>query len=95
MQKFQVEFPDFPAADMPAIPEGFHDSSWHNDACPSIEGNRLKVFIDYADVAQRELGEDSDRFIVLRLDSEGCLTGDNPLLATDDWQAVLALIDVD
>jgi hypothetical protein len=29
---FQTEFPDFPVADMPTIPEGLEDTSWRNDA---------------------------------------------------------------
>jgi hypothetical protein len=91
---FQTEFPDFPAADMPAIPAGFVDSSWCNDACPTIQSEalRLSIFIDYADPAQRELGEDTDRFLVLQLDAEGSYTGDEPLVATNDWSEVLAFI---
>ncbi len=91
---FQVEFPDFPAADMPAIPEGFKDSSWHNDACPSIisDSLHLSIFIDFANPAEREF-PDTDRFIVLQLDPEGCLTGDMPLVATDNWADVIAHIE--
>jgi hypothetical protein len=36
MTCYQTEFPHFPAADMPAIPEGFADTSWHNIASPSF-----------------------------------------------------------
>ena len=35
--KLSKEFPDFPVADYPTLPEGFADSSWHNDACPSMK----------------------------------------------------------
>lgn len=34
--RYQVEFPDFPAADMPAVPEGWTDESWGNEGCPSF-----------------------------------------------------------
>jgi hypothetical protein len=91
---FQTEFPDFPAADMPAIPAGFEDSSWHNDVCPTIQSSalRLSIFLDYADPAQREFGADTNRFLVLELDADGCYTGEQPLVATDDWSEVLSFI---
>lgn len=91
---FQTEFPRFHAADMPALPAGFEDTSWHNDACPSIQSKalRLSIYIDYADPKERELGEDTNRFIVLPLDADGCYTGDQPLVATDDWADVEAFL---
>lgn len=96
MSNYRKEFPDYPEADMPAIPAGFEDTSWHNDVCPTIGSDslRLSIFIDYADVAQRELGADTDRFIVLQLDADGCYTGEQPLVATDDWNEVLAFIAI-
>lgn len=44
------EFPDFDDT-LPTL-EGFHDSSWHNDACPSLmmelEGGKYwHIFVDY------------------------------------------------
>lgn len=91
---FREEFPDFPAAEMPAMPDGFDDSSWKNDACPSIKNETLGllVFVDYVDASLREHPE-TPRFVVLKLDAEGCLEDCESLLVTDDWSAVLALID--
>ena len=61
MTTFQTEFPDYPAADMPALPAlgNFVDTSWHNDICPSITSDELglQIWIDYPDPAQREHGE--------------------------------------
>ena len=34
---FQTEFPDFPTADMPKLPEGLEDTPWHNNSAPSFE----------------------------------------------------------
>jgi hypothetical protein len=95
--KFREEFPDFPVNDMPPLPAGFEDSSWHNDACPSMTNNvlRLHIFIDYADPAKRDPSpnEDCPRFIVQPLDADGCLMPDaEELLATDKWDDVLDLI---
>ncbi len=91
---FQTEFPDFPAADFPALPPGFEDSSWGNDICPCMTSKtaQICIFIDYADVILRELGADSDRFVVMPLDADGCHTGEQPMLATDDWSEVLTFL---
>lgn len=95
MTTFQTEFPDFPAADFPALPEGFTDSSWGNDACPSMinEAIRLHIFVDYLDPAKRNFGGEQPRFQVAALDENGSFTGEDSLLDTDDWTEVLALID--
>lgn len=57
---YQSEFPDFDPATMPAIPAGFEDESWHNDVCPNFHAaaEGLTVWIDYADPALSEFGED-------------------------------------
>ena len=95
-RKFSQEFPDFPAADFPALPEGFTDSSWHNDVCPSMKNETLGlfIFVDYADRAKREAIEDGNaRFAVLKLDNEGFLDQSPTILTTDVWQDVIELID--
>lgn len=69
--KYKKEFPLFDDV-LPSI-EGFYDSSWHNDSCPSL-GKELKngafvsVFVDYknkelSDFADLE-GENYKRFRV-------------------------------
>jgi hypothetical protein len=89
---YLTEFPDFDAATMPAIPEGWTDTSWHNDTCPSFNtGKGHIVFIDFADIALREIQEEYPRFTV-RADPDHA-NSDDELLSTDDWAAVLALVD--
>jgi hypothetical protein len=89
---FQTEFPDFPAADMPAIPAGWEDASWHNNSAPSfIAPGGFNVWIDYLDPANREF-DGGKRFLVNKLDADGCFTNDDPDLETDDWSEVLAFI---
>lgn len=87
---FQIEFPDYPAADMPAIPAGFEDSSWHDDACPCFinEGAGLIIWVDFANPSDREF-PDQKRFY-LNLYDQG--PGDE-ILATDDWSEVIAAVE--
>jgi hypothetical protein len=87
---FTREFPDFPAADMPAIPAGFEDVSWHNDSCPSFmnEAAGLILFVDFADTAKREYPE-TTRFNVNVWEDGN--TGIE-VVASDEWQVVLDAI---
>jgi hypothetical protein len=85
---YATEFPDFPAADMPALPEGFADTSWHNDACPSYSSPAFQIMIDYLDQAQREHPTGS-RFTVIPSDLQ---EGDDDPLETDDWSEVLQYV---
>lgn len=94
--KLSKEFPDFPLADYPTLPEGFADSSWHNDSCPSMKNETLGlfIFVDYVDRAKRERIDDgSVRFVVLKLDGEGILENCPTILTTDVWKDVLDLIE--
>lgn len=90
---FKAEFPDFPEADMPAIPPGFEDTSWHNDACPCLTSDAygLTIWIDYVDPAQREYEGKYPRFCVHSQD-HGIETS-GPSIQTDDWAAVLDFIE--
>ena len=84
---YREEFPDFPEADMPAIPAGWEDISWHNDACPSFDmGEGRVVYVDYADKAQREW-PDAPRFVVTF--DPGDNSSIRTVLETDDWAEVL------
>lgn len=84
------EFPDFKAEDVPAFPPGFQDWSWHNDAAPSI-GNPsvgMQIYFNPADRAEREYHE-MPRYLVFAIDAEGCLTADEAVFSTEDWNAIL------
>ena len=85
------QFPDYPIISLPDL-EGWEDMSWRNDVCPSFWRNDFLVWIDYPDPREREDFEGC-RFIVCRLDFDGCLlVGSATLLETDDWTEVLALV---
>lgn len=89
-KKYAQEFPDYPAESMPDIPQGFRDSSWHNDSCPSFTGFGLQVIIDYPNPVQREI-QSGKRFMVLN-DPE-TLDNNDSLFESDDWPETLAFID--
>jgi hypothetical protein len=91
----RTEFPDYgPLADI-RFPNGFVDTSWHNDACPSIEGFGLRIWLDYAEPERREMGSEHPRFTVVQLDAEGELDSDPdalPLFMSDHWSEVFAFL---
>ncbi|BBZ93049.1 hypothetical protein BRDID11004_60530 [Bradyrhizobium diazoefficiens] len=91
MADYRKEFPDFPAADMPALPQGFEDNSWHNDSCPNFTSAELglRIWIDYADKAQRE-HPDASRFVLEPAENEDTIT--DPII-TDDWAVILAAVE--
>lgn len=88
---FAREFPDFPAADFPALPPTFSDSSWRNDVCPSLTSEVLKmqIFVDFADRARREFPEGGRYTVNVIKDEDFTL---ETVLDTDDWNEVLALV---
>ena len=94
---YRTEFPDYPAADMPAEVAAWEDISWHNDSCPCfVPCSNLTVWIDYANPAQREWAAfNPARFSIIATDDEGCLLNDigqQALLHTDNWVEVLMFV---
>jgi hypothetical protein len=87
---FHPEFPDYPTADLPALPEGFVDSSWHNDVAPSyLHGaSGLQVFMDYRDEAKRECAG-TPRFSVIRIDQN------DTSFTSDNWADVLNFLQAE
>jgi hypothetical protein len=89
---FPTEFKDFPAADMPAIPQGFEDTSWHNDRCPSLTSEELglRIWIDYLDAQRRECRDLGNRFVLMPSDNEDSITD---TVCTHDWAVILEAIE--
>lgn len=85
------QFPDYPVDALPDL-TGFEDTSWHNDTCPSFKRGQFLTWVDWPDPRERE-DFDGCRFIVCRLDEEGCLTEDATALETDDWAEVLSFVN--
>ena len=94
MTNYMHEFPRFDDT-LPTL-EGFEDSSWHNDACPSItkdlgKETYLQIYIDYKDKAQGDFydveDEDFSRYQV-RLDKPNEWMSSKFLFASNDWAEV-------
>lgn len=91
MPDYRTEFPDFALPNDVAIPAGFVDASWHNDACPSWvhAGLGLRLWISEANPAERDGGAGVSRFYLCR-DTEGEDVAD--LVASDDWSDIEAAL---
>ena len=89
LERLRREFPDFDITTLPTLPEGYVDASSYIDAAPSFENAErgLKVYVDYANYADRESGR-SQRFCVSRYDEED----EDVVLSTNDWAEVLRFL---
>ena len=91
VENYLQEFPDYDDT-LPMI-DGFVDSSWHNDVCPSIcekdntdEDTCLYIFIDYKNPSLRECVNDHRYTLSL-----GYGTGDY-LFSTDNWDEMVGVV---
>lgn len=92
MPSFYQCFPDYDD-ELPTL-EGFYDSSYKNDSCPSLSDdadpdpeNCLFIFCDYKEPSRRDCGEDFPRFRVLK----GYATG-NYIFSSDNWSDIVKFI---
>jgi hypothetical protein len=93
---YKYEFPNFDF-EVPQLPKGFVDVSWHNDVCPSFscdlnDKQEMIVWVNYADENRRECG--GLQFALVVKDKEDC----DPSyfgyeLETDSWDAILNKIN--
>lgn len=89
--QWKTEFPGF---DMPAIkfPEGFEDTSYRNDACPSFTRGPICIWIDWEDAHERE-DPDGKRFVITRRHEDH--SDDHVIMETDSWADVLMVVGWD
>jgi DNA-directed RNA polymerase subunit RPC12/RpoP len=86
-RSYRTEFPGFTPNDMPAIPEGWTDTSWCNDELPSFDTNTgLAVYINRKEPALRAHPK-SPRFTVMTIATET-----NVILETENWGDVLTAV---
>jgi hypothetical protein len=87
-----TEFSDYDLSTLPAIPAGWIDESWHNDAMPQWRCGHLWIQVDYADPDMRETKGHS-RFCVYRYTDPADPYGESVIyLTTDDWRSVLVFV---
>lgn len=97
---YQTEFPDYPEADMPPIPAGFADRSWHNDHCPIFmhDDAGLVLVVDYLQPDRRALSDAVQRFALIqcanRDDEAGWQLDDEArqIFECENWEAMEAAI---
>lgn len=92
MSNYLDEFPAFDDV-LPTL-DGFHDSSWHNDACPSLtkdlgNENFLQIFIDWKNKEMSDfsdlMGDDYTRYAVMLSFKDG---NSETVLTSNNWEVV-------
>lgn len=85
---YLTEFSNFASSNMPVIPAGFIDQSWHNDTMPHWEHDALRVslWIDHEDPKEREC-DAGFRFALYDIDADGAFVG-NAFFQSDNWPEV-------
>lgn len=78
MSRIFKEFPNFPIMAVPELPDGWEDTSWHNDESPSYSHNGLQVFFPL---------DGEFRYIVLDIEDG------ETLLMTNDWNGCMAYVN--
>jgi hypothetical protein len=94
---YKYEFPNFDY-DIPQLPDGFVDVSWHNDVCPSFscdlnETQEMVLWVNYADENRRECGGLQFALVVKDKENDFCDPFDFASeLETNSWDDILIKI---
>ena len=93
---YKYEFPNFDF-EVPQLPEGFVDISWHNDVCPSFscdlnDKQEMIIWVNYADEDRRECGGLQFALVVKDIDNDCDPLGFACELETNSWDAILEKI---
>jgi hypothetical protein len=88
--QWKFEFGSFPVADMPAIPAGWDDVSWHNDMSPCFENEAAgwRLWVQWADPKEREF-EDMPRFSLCPTDDRAW---EDSHTGFETWEQVLEFL---
>ena len=98
--KWQEQFPNFPATDMPDMGADWIDHSWCNDAAPSFYSPRFRV---WAFVYPRDRAawpydlddcENEKRIVAYYGDDENGADFESPAIAeSEEWQEILTILE--
>ena len=88
------EFPDFDF-DIPQLPDGFVDTSWHNNVSPSFayevnDTHSITLWVDYLDPERREVG--GKQFLVCTHMTEDAGDDHQLIIETDSMPEALEVI---
>ena len=91
--KTEFRYFDF---DIPALPDGFVDMSWHNDICPKFERkynetDYVTLWVNYANEDRRECG--GKQFIVTILPFDDLCNDIEYVIETDSWDEAINAIN--
>ena len=95
MSDYKVEFPSYDDV-LPSL-HGFHDSSWHNDSCPSItkilkDGYYVVIYCDYKDSNLSDWNsKDYNRYSVV-VGNDNYYSNGQYVLQTNDWNSVKEMV---
>lgn len=96
---WKTEFPDF--LDMPELPRGLRDSSWHNDACPSFivwqdetvpKYETFKLWVDWANPDLREIPT-AKRFTLCAMSEDGRFESISLIEESDSWEDIRPAVE--
>jgi hypothetical protein len=89
LYKTEFRYFDF---DIPTLPAGFIDCSWHNNVSPSFERKYnetefVTLWVDYANPKRRECG--GKQFTLTILKNDDLCNDIKYILETDSWDEML------
>ena len=94
-QDYKTEFRFFDY-EIPTIPEGFVDDSWHNNVCPSfikvLDDQLITFWVDYKNPKRRERTFGKQFFITTEPNNDD-INDVNLVFETDSWDEVISKID--
>jgi len=69
------------------IPDGFEDTSHHNNAMPSFwhTPTRLMIWADWLNPAERDNGPNYGRFMLMQYKDDAAADPDHTIYSGDDW----------
>jgi hypothetical protein len=95
-QDYKTEFSDFDF-EIPQLPDGFEDDSWHNDVCPKFERKynetqKVVFWVNYKKKSRRECG--GCQFIVVIMESEDYFYSEPiEVIETNSWNKAINAIN--
>ena len=81
--------------EIPQLPDGFRDDSWHNNVCPSfikvLDDQIITLWVDYKNPKRRELK--AKQFFVTSEPNNDEINEVTHLFETNSWQVAMNKID--